>query len=164
MPRFRAAVKTSRKSLRIQLSKPPRARDDRGSRFAAKGLLSLVSLAISGLGVQRTHRWLTNLSAPVCRVRSGSYDPKQALQLADRWRELLETEAATLPLRAECSEISLTLHGLLRLAGHQGQVVIGHRSTGEQIQGHTWMTLDGKVVSELGEPEEAYPLLNVRLT
>lgn len=157
-------VKSHNKTMRIQIATAPRLRRDQGKRFTTRSILTLVSLAISGLGVQRTHRWLTRVSTPFYRARVGCSDRDQALLQADLWRQRLETEAATLSLRAECSEVSLSLYALLLMSGHRGTVVIGHRRLHEGLQGHTWLTLAGQVVSELGEPDSAYPLLHVHLT
>lgn len=157
------AVNQPERTLRIRIATDSQPRVHRGKRFAAKSLLALVSLAISLVGVQRTHRCLTILAAPAHRARVGKSNPEQALLHADLWRQILESEAAALPFRAECSEISLSLHALMLLGGHRGEVVIGHRLLQDNVQGHTWLMLEGQVVSELGEPDKAYPILHVRL-
>jgi hypothetical protein len=72
-----------------------------------------------------------------------------------RWCGIWLVVLARLGWDAACLRRSMVFTRVLRLQGYDAQVVLGARKTSSGLEGHSWVELEGEVVSLPGEGFEA---------
>jgi len=74
----------------------------------------------------------------------------EVLRRAGKWFALL----GRLGMHPSCLQRSLTLARVLREEGHDAHLVFGVRSDNGDMEGHCWVTVDGRALTEAPESFE----------
>lgn len=78
-------------------------------------------------------------------------DPARTARLVGRWRAAVDRALAALPGDRGCLVRATALHRHLRAAGLDAVVRIGVRRTGDALDAHAWVEVDG---APIGEPAD----------
>ena len=113
-------------------------------------LLPAVELALRVGGVRLAQRAIDSGRFPGGLARSQA--PLDAPQLA----RLVAAAARWGPCRASCMVRSLTLQGLLKRHGLQGQLRLGVRKAGSQLEAHAWVEHQGRPLMEPADVSRAF--------
>jgi hypothetical protein len=113
----------------------------------------LVVHALWCLGVCRVRLSFQNLD----RVRAWSRVSGAAGETPRLLAWAVETAARAFP-GTTCLVRSFTLQRLLSLNGHPSELTIGVTKTGERLEGHAWLSYDGRILMN-GAIEGKYSLL-----
>lgn len=58
-----------------------------------------------------------------------------------------------------CMRQALTLYSILTDLGYPVNIYFGITKNGEQLRGHSWITLEGKPIAEIGDPTSSYHIV-----
>jgi hypothetical protein len=111
-------------------------------------LLALLRGLLFGVQLQTLLRWLDAL---------GRYRPVDpgTLERTARFTDALLARLA-FPLPGKCLPRSLVLYAFARRARLPVHFHCGVRRAGSRLEGHAWLTLDGRPFLERGDPVESF--------
>jgi Transglutaminase-like superfamily len=92
---------------------------------------------------------------------SNSMDLKEAIKIATRLCNLRPFRSRIFPQR--CLRQSLTLYRTLNRMGYSVELHFGIYKKGEELRGHSWVTIEGKPVAERTRTEIFKPIYSYRL-
>ena len=107
---------------------------------------------LRALGLRGSMRLLAWLAR---RPGSGAIPPEPLAYALDV-AALTRAVSAYSPFRARCLEHSITVWYLLRRKGVAGELVLGTRLRGDAVDHHAWVTLGGRIVTEVQSPGWEY--------
>jgi hypothetical protein len=133
------------------LKRPP---EDRALILRAMVVLPLTGIGLRVFGFRRCREWMEQFS----NVRNSPCASDQTVQLAIAERAVRAIRSAELhgPATPNCLERSMVLWWLLRREGIRGELHIGARKSGTQLEAHAWVELVGQVLNDHAEVEKHY--------
>jgi hypothetical protein len=120
----------------------------------ALALLSVMGLVLRCLGFRRWQAALAR-SAPLAR-HSRMANPVRLGQQARRLADLVQTALRWVPTAPTCLHRSLTLWWLLRRQGIDGELRIGVRKAGSNLEAHAWVEYQGVVLNDQADVEHVF--------
>jgi hypothetical protein len=128
--------------------------------FASDLLLWLFWLPVA-LRIYTIPRLLERLAQSRRDDASNSMNLNEAVKIATRLCNLRPFRSRFFPQR--CLRQSLTLYRTLTRMGYPVELHFGIYKNGEELRGHSWVTIEGKPVAETTRTEIFKPIYSYRL-